>query len=175
MALQFHHLDDETRALMVSEIDRDLAERGLYVSNYLNAHGVERWPHLLREAAAQGTDNTLSAALELNRCFKIQVERRKPKGGFTLVAVPVTAAITLAESQFNMYYMRALALRAINGGGGLLVYRAKAVDNPRPESQNMIGKVLDPEIVLRVLRETKGVEPSIGIPMPNSGLCVRLA
>lgn len=38
----------------------------------------------------------------------------------------------------------------------------------------MIGTFLDPQHVLDVLRATKGVEPTIGIPMPNSGLCVRL-
>ncbi len=91
-----------------------------------------------------------------------------------MVNVPVTAAQTLSESQFNLYYIRALCLRALATGARLQVYRAKAVQRPRPESEQMIGTFLDPQHVLDVLRATKGVEPTIGIPMPNSGLCVRL-
>lgn len=91
-----------------------------------------------------------------------------------MVSVPVTAAQTLAEAQFNMYYMRALARRAIDGNKNLLVYRAKEVEIPREQSERMIGTHIDPTLVLRVLRETKGVEPSTNIPLPNSGLTVCL-
>ena len=38
----------------------------------------------------------------------------------------------------------------------------------------MVGNFLDPIEVLEVLRTTLGVEPRIGIPLPNSGLTVRL-
>jgi len=164
---------------MIQEIDADVAGRGLYVSNYLSPAGATQWPTLLREAARSGTDrsgtdDTLAGQLSINRCFKAQVERRKPKGGTTWVAVPNTAPMTLAEGQFNTYYMRAFAIRAIAAGAGLLVYRAKAVDAPRTNSEQMIGTVLDPQTVLDALRATLGVEPVIGIPLPNSGLCVRL-
>ncbi len=175
MGLHYENLDDETRGLMIEEIDLDATARGLYISNYLNEAGAELWPGLLRQAAESGTDDSLARALQENRAFKNQVERRKPTGGFTMVAVPVTAAQTLSESQFNMYYMRALGRRAIAEGRHLTVYRAKAVERPRPESEQMIGAELDPQRVLDVLRATKGVEPEIGIPMPNSGLCIRLS
>lgn len=175
MGLHFFDLDEATRQHLLAEIDGDAAGTGFYVSNYLTIQGAEQWPGLLREACRAGNDDTLARSLEMARAFKAQVERRKPKGGFTLVAVPATAAQTLSESQFNMYYMRALAIRAIAEGKRLLVYRGKAVANPRPESEQMIGTYLDPQKVLDVLRQTKGVEPEIGIPMPNSGLCIRLA
>ena len=172
MGLRYENLDATTRPLMLEEIERDGDK--IYISNYLNDEGRERWPEFLREAARNGTDNSLAEALRVGRCFKRQVVRRKPKGGFTMAAVPVTAAQTLAESQFNMYYMRALARRAIDGKLALIVYRAKAVDNPRLESERMIDTQLDPAEVLRVLRDTHGVEPSIGIPLPNTGLTVKL-
>jgi hypothetical protein len=174
MGLRYDNLDDRTRALMVEEIDRDTAAGNMYLSNYLNEGGQRDWPGYLREAARAGTDDRLAQTLRANRSFKTQVERRKPKGGYTMAAVPVTAAQTLAESQYNMYYMRALARRAIDDGQTLTVYRAKAVENPRPESERMIGTRLDPQEVLRVLRETHGVEPAINIPMPNTGITVRL-
>jgi hypothetical protein len=174
MGLAFKNLEPATRTIMVAEIDADISGRGLYLSNYLTDRGQQRWPTLLREAAVSGTDDSLAHALNAERSFKERVERRTPKGGTTMAAVPHTAAQTLAESQFNMYYMRALAVRAINEGRALEVYRAKQVENPRPESERMIGSQLDPAVVLKVLRETLGVEPTIGIPLPNSGLSVKL-
>ena len=92
-----------------------------------------------------------------------------------MVRVPVTAAETLSESQFNMYYMRALSIRAIELGVGLVVYRAKSVENPRSTSEMMIGSSLDPREVLEVLRATRGVNPPTNIPLPNTGITVRLA
>lgn len=174
MGLRYENLDGETRRLMLEEIDADAAGTGFYLSNYLNEAGQEQWPSLLREAARTGSDDELARALRDQHCFKREVERRKPKGGFTMVAVPITAPETLSQSQFNAYYMRALGRRASESGQALTVYRAKAVENPRSESERMIGTQLDPGLVLEVLRRTKGVEPEIGIPMPNSGLTVRL-
>lgn len=129
----------------------------------------------MREAAKNGTDDTLAESLRRENCFKAKAERRNPKtGGYSLVSVPHTAAQTLSEAQFNMYYMRALAMRAIDEGKGLFVYRAKDVDVPRRESEEMIGTFLDPATVLQTLRETIGVESPINIPLPNSGITVRL-
>lgn len=174
MGLAFRDLIDETRRLMVEEIDGDARGSGFYLSNYLNDQGQQSWPRCLGDAARAGNDDSLAATLRSNRAFKSHTERRKPKGGYTMAAVPVTAADTLAQSQFNMYYMRALALRALAEGRTLTVYRARDSANPRPESEAMIGTQLDPNEVLEVLRRTKGVEPDIHIPMPNSGLTVQL-
>jgi hypothetical protein len=174
MGLRYEDLDPTTRALMVEEIDQDVAANRIYLSSYLNAEGQSRWPNLLREAAASGTDDSFAKALQVGRCLRATAPRNKPAGGQTMVSVPYTAAQTLAESQFNMYYMRALARRAIAEGHSLIVYRAKQRENPRPESERMIGTKLDPNLVLQVLRRTRGVEPEIGIPMPNTGITVRL-
>lgn len=180
MSLTYENLDDETRRLMVAEIAADIEEgkrdpsRGLYVSNYLNDRGAALWPDLLLEAAHRGSDDTLARELDGHRCFKAQVERRKSSGGYTMARVPVTAAQTLAESQFNMYYMRALAARALEINAGLIVYRAKWVENPRETSEQMIGTTLDAAEVLAGLRATRGVNPPSHIPLPNTGLTVRL-
>ena len=80
-ALRYENLDNETRFHMVAEIDADIeqgranAERGLYVSNYLNDTGVQEWPGLLREAAQRGADDTLARELNRRRCFKVEVPR----------------------------------------------------------------------------------------------------
>jgi len=172
MGLTYQNLDGETRRLMLDEINMD--GDALYRSNYLNEIGQERWPELLRNAAVDGSDDSLASALREGHCFKQKTERRKPKGGVTMVSVPHTAAQTLAESQFNMYYIRALARRAIEEGLTITVYRAKEVEHSRQESEEMISTQLDPQYVLEELRRTHGVEPATGIPMPNSGITIQL-
>ena len=176
MGLQFKNLDDATRGHMLAEFDMDIATPdGCYLSNYLTAAGQQQWPGHLKDAARTGSDDSLAKALREHHCFKHQVERKKPKGGYSMVAVPLTAADTLAQGQFNLYYMRALALRAQTEDKTITVYRARASENPRPGSEEMIGSQLDPDVVLEVLRRTKGIESEIGIPMPNSGLTIHLA
>jgi hypothetical protein len=83
----------------------------------------------------------------------------------------------LAESEFNRYYIRALARRAIEDGiPELVVYRAKPVTTPRPESEARIETSLVPQELLEDLRSHTGDErPSLGVPSgPNSGLSVRI-
>ncbi|QDO96414.1 hypothetical protein FNB15_03575 [Ferrovibrio terrae] len=172
MGLDFRNLDDRTRALMVEEIDLD--GDNLYLSRFLTDDGQAQWPGLLRDAALNGNDDTLAAAVRGGRLLRRQYQRRKPKGGFTMAEVPVTAHRTLAEGQFNVYYMRALARRAIEERRSIIVYRAKRVQEPRPESQRMIDRQLEPNFVLETLRADHGVEPETGIPLPNSGLTVEL-
>jgi hypothetical protein len=87
------------------------------------------------------------------------------------------AAEVLSESEFNRYYIRALARRAIEDGiAELVVYRAKQVNSPRPESEALVETTISPEDLLEDLRSHPGDEPpSLGVPSgPNSGLSVRL-
>lgn len=175
MGLRYENLDEAVRAYMVEEIDADTVEGRLYLSNYLNDRGREAWAGLLREAARVGTDDSMAHAIRTGRYLKDQVERRKPKGGYTMARVPGTAHETLAEAQFNQYYMRGLSRVAKDRGIEFLtVYRAKAVERPRPGSEEMIGTQLEAQVVLDELRRTIGVEPELGLPLPNSGLCLRL-
>lgn len=89
-------------------------------------------------------------------------------------AVPSNAAELLAEGEFNRYYCRALCLRAIAEKRNLTVYRGRQSDNPRPESEAWVGKQVDPNALLKDLRENTGGEPVMGLPSVNSGLTVRL-
>lgn len=131
---------------------------------------------MLRAAAETGTDDTLAITIRQERSLKVQYQKRKPKGGFTMAAVPHTAPETLGEGEFNRYYVRGLCRRAIDEGiAALEVYRAKAVMQPRPDSQRLIGQHVDPAAILADLRITQGVEPALGLPPgPNSGLCLRI-
>ncbi len=90
--------------------------------------------------------------------------------------MPVTAPETLAEGEFNRFYARGLCRRAMAQGiESLLVYRAKEVVNPRPESVALIGKSLPVKQLLEDLRANIGTDTALGLPPgPNSGLSVKL-
>jgi hypothetical protein len=108
--------------------------------------------------------------------MKTEETRRAASGKTTVAKVPVTAPDTLAEGEFNRFYCRGVCLRAISEGKThVRVYRAKHVDNPRPESQAKIGALAEAEKLLSDLRANPGVEPALGIPPgPNSGLSIQL-
>jgi hypothetical protein len=124
----------------------------------------------------KGNDETLAEHLNADGRLNELEERRKPTGGVTMVKVPVTAAATLAEGEFNRFYIRALCRRAIEQGiPRLIVYRAKDVTSPRRESEQKIGTEVDPQQLLADLRAHPGVDTALGLPPgPNSGLSVRL-
>lgn len=176
MGLIYENLEPAVRNLMLEEIEIDIANGTIYISNYLNEVGCAAWPELLRAAARSGRDDSLSQAIRANGCLKTHTDRRKPTGGYTKAAVPYTAHETMGEGEFNRYYKRGLSRYAIdNGIPHLEVYRAKAVENPRPASQEKIGLLVDPQVILDDLRSTQGLEPALGLPPgPNSGLTLRI-
>jgi hypothetical protein len=91
-------------------------------------------------------------------------------------AVPHNAPETLAEGEFNRFYIRAICVIALRRGQtDVEVYRAKDVIKPRPESASKMGSRVDANALLNDLRTSIGVESALGIPAgPNSGLSVRL-
>ncbi|WP_066588448.1 hypothetical protein [Sphingomonas pruni] len=176
MGLAYENLDESTRRFMREEIEADIANGSIYISSYLNPRGCDSWPQLLVDAAVNGNDDSLAAAIRGDGCLKSHYDRRKPKGGYTSAAVPYNAHETMGEGEFNRYYCRGLCRRAIEEGVvNLEVYRAKAVAEPRPASLAKLGQLVDPATVLEDLRRTQGVEPALGLPPgPNSGLTLRI-
>jgi hypothetical protein len=177
MPLNYLNLDLRTRQFLLEEIEFDVQADTLYRSPWLTARGKEDWPQLLRDAAQSGSDASLAAEILRNGRLEKTALRRKPKGdGMTSYTIPPTAPDTMAEGEFNNFYVRALCRSAIDDGiAGLIVYRAKAVANPRPGSEEKIGTSVDPVALLADLRAHRGVEPALGIPPgPNSGLSVKL-
>jgi len=176
MALYFENLDDRTRQLMLAEMDYDIDHNELHISPFLSGQGQRDYTNLLREALQSGNDETLAQNLRAHRRLIKTLPRRKPKGGYAIAATPENAAEVLSESEFNRYYIRALARRAIEDGiPELVVYRAKQVNSPRPESEALIETTLSPQDLLADLRSHPGESTSLGVPSgPNSGLTVRL-
>ena len=176
MALQLANLDEHTRTLMVEELAIDVANGDLYLSPRLNHRGRVEYEQLLHTTFLAGDDQSLAGDIRSRGLLNDSEQRRKPSGGFSTAKVPVSAPETLAEGEFNRFYVRALCRRVIDDGvGELEVYRAKTVSNPRSTSEAMIGRRVDADSLLQDLRTHQGVDTSLGLPAgPNSGLSVRL-
>ena len=177
MALQLANLDELTRTLMVEELEIDVANGDLYSSLRLNHRGHAEYEQLLRTAFLEGNDEILADEIRSRGLLNASEQRLKPSGGFSTVKVPVSAPETLAEGEFNRFYVRALCRRVIDDGASELeIYRAKAVANPRSASEAMIGQRIDAAALLDDLRTHPGVDTSFGLPAgPNSGLSVRIS
>src|SRR5918996_5088724 len=177
MALYLENLDDRTRQLMLDEMEYDITNHQLHISPFLSGQGQRDYTNLLREALENGNDETLAQNLREHRRILRTLPKRNPKGGYSISATPENAAQVLAESEFNRYYIRALARRAIEDGiPELVIYRAKPAKNPRPESEARVETTISPQDLLEDLRAHTGDErPTLGVPSgPNSGLSVRL-
>lgn len=176
MGFHFHNLDEKTRQFMLDEFEQDLRNNTLYFSPRLSERGRTEYPNLLREAIKTGDDSILASAIATGGCLS-PTEPRRTRTGVTTAKVPVTAPVTLAEGEFNRFYARGLCRRAIaDGEKELVIYRAKQVTNPRPDSKAKIDTRLSPHALLQDLRTHQGVDPALGLPPgPNSGLSVKLA
>jgi hypothetical protein len=176
MSFHFLDLDERTRTLMVLEFEDDLTRHRVYVSDRLNPEGQRHYPDLLRQALTTHTPEWLAAQLRAGQLFNHSERRRTPSGGITSAQIPSTAADTLAEGEFNRYYMRAICRRALEDGiSQVQVYRAKAVQHARSASQAKIGHLMAPDRLLDDLRTHPGTDTALGLPPgPNSGLSVRL-
>jgi hypothetical protein len=175
MGIRYESIDGNVREFMIRELDLDISSGAVYISPRLTDVGARAWPDLLREAFSRNDDDWLAGQLRSRGFIRATEQRRKPKGGFTTAQVPRTAPETLGEGEFNRFYARGLCAHVISTGGTAVeVYRGKEVQDPRPESQAMIGRHLSAQQLLDDLRTSQGVEPALGLPAgPNSGLSVR--
>ena len=104
------------------------------------------------------------------------IEPRHTKKGIISSRIPSNANEILAEGEFNRFYIRALCRRVIAEKiNELEVFRAKQVSSPRLESESKIGMKIDPNKLLKDLRENIGIDTVLGLPAgPNSGLSVKI-
>jgi len=173
MAFVFTDLNENTRKLMKDEVQLDISAGRLYLSPRLNLRGREHYASLL--LGAIGTGGELALAASLRQGYLEALETRHRDGKTFSAKVPENAPEMLAEGEFNRFYIRALCLRATSEGKQLEIYRAKSVMQPRPDSQQKIGMMVSPTVLLADLRANPGVDTALGLPSgPNSGLSVRL-
>ncbi|HGG8857473.1 TPA: hypothetical protein ACTYSE_000689 [Enterobacter roggenkampii] len=175
MALNYLDLDQQTRIHMAEEIQFDKDHNNFYLSNYLSPEGKAQWPALLEESV-QHDDHWLESEIINRRLLAEFYPKRKPNSmEMTQARVPRTAAQTLAEGEFNRLYARGLCARVISEGGHTVeAYRARHSENPRPESERIIGHKFIPQDIIQDLRSNHGVDTAIGVPPgPNSGISIK--
>jgi hypothetical protein len=174
MSFEFRHLDDVTRRYMLEEIHAARQEKNLYYSRRFNDHGITRWPVLLQEAARRHDEHWLAYRLEAEGLMKGLEGARTPSGGYTIRHVPHNAAETMAEGQFNRYYILGVCRRALaQGRSSVTVYRAKQRAEPSPELEELIGAALDARTLhVELRRHQTSLEHEL--LQPNSSLSVCL-
>ncbi len=166
---------DQVREEMVSEINNDIKNEKLYISERLNQRGQMEYPKILLESAKSKNINYFIQSLGIHY-FNTHFIRRKPKGGYSRVVMPKNANASLCEGEFNRFYIRGVCLKAISSGQRYVTaYRARYSNNPRLESLLIEGKQFDAEKLLKDLRMYIGVDTSLGLPPgPNSGMSVKI-
>lgn len=176
MGLNLENLDlDNVRKLMLEEFENDIKGGNIYMSRRLKEESREIYIDLMKKAILTENDISLAKGILENNCLKSMLPRRTRTGRITMARVPVNAHETLAEGEFNRFYIRALCRKVMQEGGMIEVYRCKQVHNPRPKSEELIGKIIQPKLLLSDLRTNIGEEPSLKMPGgPNSGISVRL-
>jgi hypothetical protein len=172
MAFEFRELVAGVRQLMVAEVQNAIESGTLYYSKRFNDTGNAAWPSLLLQAAQSYDEHWLASSLDSKSAFKESEGRATPKGGHTTAHVPDTASETLADAEFNRYYMCAVCRKAIaEGKSSVTVYRAKLRSGPRAESEALIDTTFEPAELVDELRK-KPLGKSHPLLQPNSGLSI---
>jgi len=169
---QFTKLDASTRGLMTEEIQKAQAANQLYFSTRFTNSGHTRWPEWLLEAARGHDEHWLAYQLEAAVAMQPPKTKPKPTGGYTVAHVPDTAAETMAEGQFNRFYIAAICRRAIaDSQETVTIYRAKHRGEPRQESRALEGTTRSAKQLLAEVR-SKDQSLKCDLLKPNSGLSI---
>ena len=174
MPLHYENLDPTTRRYALAELDADLKSGAFHASDRLRPTAITEYQRMLHEAIRYYDDRWLE---ERASDLLVDFETRQTKaGGVTTAKIPEMAARLLAEGDFNRYYMRGVALRALEEGRQVVeVYRARLSLEPRPESTELEGHRLAAREVLDQLRGLTNAEPTIPrLGRINSGMSVKL-
>jgi hypothetical protein len=174
MSMNLLNINEDIRTLMLKEIDFDVDRFKLYISPRLNLVGRQSYQFLLKDAVQNHDVAWLTNQIH-SRFLLNSTETRKLRDKTIQAKVPDNANEILAEDEFNRFYMRALCIYAINNKiSSVIVYRAKEVQSPLPESWKIIGTIIDPKELLEDLRQHVGQEPKLGVGKSGSGLSVML-
>lgn len=175
MPLQYESLDPTTRRYSLAELDRDVADGSFFASERLRPTAFEEYRSLLRDAIRYYDDRWLEERVDTAGLLVDFETRRTPSGGIATARLPTSAARMLAEGDFNRYYMRGVAARAVAEGREVVeVYRARLSVEPRRESAELEGTRLSAREVLDDLRALQSQPVDTPLSRPNSGLSVKL-
>lgn len=167
---------NEIKELMIQEINLDILESKIYLSNRLTEKGKKEYPELLKTSILENNLNYLITELDNDNRISIFETYTDKNGSIKTRKTPHNTSEILAENELNRYYIRAVCLYAINNNiENIIVYRAKFSENPNMESENKIGQKINAILLLNDLRKNIGIDTFLGVPSNvNSGLSVKL-
>jgi hypothetical protein len=170
----FENLDEKTRGFMIEAISEAEKSNNIYHSTRFNDAGFKEWLPLLKEAAKEHDEHWLAYQLEVKRLMKGFEGAATPSGGYTVKHTPHTAAETMAEGQFNRFYILGLCKRAkAEGISQLEIYRAEKSNVPRPVSEALLGtKISTDDVEAQLLKTSDSFKSSL--VKPNSGISMKL-
>ena len=168
----FPNLDDITRLIMITELERDLKNGLFYIPKSIKPDFVCAYKRILKANFEKGNVDSLRRDL-IPSFFKTRDKDGK--------RIPSNIRDMVAFSEFNRYYARAVLVRAIDENKSVTIYRARKSVNERAESKQSIHKSYftkgSLKHMLAVLRDYNvlfSVKVDIGFMQPNSGLSLKL-
>lgn len=170
--MNYASLDPELRQAMLAELDADVAAGRVYLSPRLNFAGEEHWEPLLRAAVERHDACWLAENLEAYKYL-----RKTEKQRFVTARIPFEAPQTLADSEFNRYYSRALCQRALAANQTHVVVRAGRDLSQAPEkARELVGRSFAASELHASLQTAKSVDEALKLRcFEPTGLTVALA
>ena len=164
MGLNYTQLNETLRRFMLQEFEQG----GHYISPRLNEGGRARWIGLLKDALQYHTDVWLERELIRRNCF-VTTEYLKSTMGKTVTRAVnrEQVAKTLAEGEFNRFYLRGLCMAArTRGYSHLIVTPGRIIPNALTASRKSIGTAVEVNGLLNTLRNNsyKHVDMALGAP-----------
>jgi hypothetical protein len=164
MGLNYAQLNETIRRFMMQEFEQG----GHYISPRLNEGGRARWIGLLKDALQYHTDVWLERELIRRNCFQATEYLKSTMGKTVTRAVNRDQlAKTLAEGEYNRYYLRGLCLAAKSRGyTHLIVSQGRIIPNAPPASRKSVGTPVEIGQLLNALRTNsfKHVDSALGAP-----------
>lgn len=175
MSLLLENLDATTREFMLKEVNFDIQTDKVFISDKLNQTGREKYTELLISSITNGNDVTFSKSLQYGCLDKIY-QYINTKGTLKTITMPANTAESIAESEFNRYYIRGLCRRTINDGKmSVQIYRASLTKHTKQKAEEKVGQVANAATLLFDLRRNLNLTCYLGIAFDsNTGLSVRL-
>jgi hypothetical protein len=176
MSLNLVDLDQQTRQLMLQELELENSQGTLPISPHLTMMGRDLYPTLFRKAIRSQDELWLAGTLRGAGLIELLERKTLPNGIVEISTGPGLSVATLVEREFNRLFCCALCLRAMEDHiPHVSVYRAKHVECAGVESEDKVGQQFEPQLLLENLRALQAVEPALGISHElDSGLSVRL-
>ncbi len=176
MSYKYEDLVEETRKLMVAELEADIASKSLHVNEWVQDEHHDTYIELLKSALQSGTEFDLEQEVRSKGILKERYTWHRPDGRTATVKVPEMAAKNLACGDFNRFYMRAICLKAKSQKQKeATVYRAMKTEHHMLESNSKVGNPVEVDELMKSLKRGESLESYLRLPPgPISGLTIKV-